>query len=285
MDVHTTFVPDLSSSIGSPIAALSEKRENGLDHFGSNTAFGQRQQYQLQSTQSRNMNPALNSLSQEQINNLREQFGSSSAFGAGAGANNRDNTIDSRDRARLLAGKDALASSSSSEDDNSTQSSFFEANPFLLLRGDAFQEYRGQLYSKLANNAAGIAASSAALKNGATSPPEGLKPSFFSEKQAVVTVTENEMIVAGVAAIAQKTLFEKLSTAFWDAFSGQSGSGTAGQTPLLRTGAGAEKQVDGKKVADVLSGKSRLAVVPNVESAKEEETGLESALEKLALRK
>jgi len=204
MDVHTTFVPDLSSGIGSPIAALSEKRENGLDHFGSNMAFGGQRQ-QLQPTQSRNMNPALNSLSQEQINNLREQFGSSSAFGAGAGSNNRNNTIDSRDRARLLAGKDAL--SSSEDDNNSTQSSFFEANPFLLLRGDAFQEYRGQLYSKLANNAAGIASSQSALKAGLSSPPEGLKPAFFAAPSATVVEGGKAMIseaqMAGVAAIAQ----------------------------------------------------------------------------------
>jgi len=42
--------------------------------------------------------------------------------------------------------------------------------------------------------------------------------------------------------------------------------------------------VDGQKVADVLSGKSRLEVVSNNGNA-DEKTGLEEALENLALKK
>ena len=94
-------------------------------------------------------------------------------------------------------------------------------------------------------------------------------------------MTMSDAQMAGVAAIAQKTLFEKLSTAFWDAFSGQQ-QGVANANSMLR--GERSKQVDGQKVADVLSGKSRLEVVSNNGKA-DEKTGLEEALENLALEK
>lgn len=253
MDVHTTLVPDFRISPG-PMAALSEKRENGLDHFGTANAFA-RQAPPAQAPQ-QNMNPALNALSAEQIANLRDQFSASSS------------ALPGRDRARQMAGKEEDATSS-----------FFEQNPFLLLRGESFQDYRGQLYAKLANNAAGIAASNSALRAGAAAPPEGLKPAFFagsppSEQQV------KEAQLGAVAVIAQKTLLSKLSTAFWDAFSGQTP-----QAKSLLGDAPARKEVDGKKVADVLAGRSRLEVVENKRENTSSATGLEDQLEKLALRK
>lgn len=286
LDVHTTLVPDVRLAAGglglgmdpgmSPVSALSEKRVNGLDHFGTanfaaNANARQHQQQQLP-TLNMNMNPALDTLSSEQVNSLRDQFSSSSA-----------SALSGRDRARQLAGKEDeshLTRAGASSSGATASSSFFEQNPFLLLRGESFQDYRGQLYAKLANNAAGIAASSSALKSGAAAPPAGLQPAFFSGAPEQI----REAQVGAVAAIAQKTLLEKLSTAFWDAFAGQSPSQSQKAGGLLAAPSSSEKkEVDGQKIADVLSGRSRLQVVKN--DQEQEATGLEDALERLALRK
>ena len=273
MDVHTTFVPELN--IGSPAAGLAGKREPL-----SATV----------STYGGNMNPALNGLSDAQLNALREQFVTSSTKSIGKANQNKDNHI---------------------------TDTFFETNPFLFLRNDNLQDYRGQLYAKIANNVAGLQVSQQANKTGLT-PPAGLRPAFFSptsssysssaasfsSSSAAVSSSSSRsssvidnMILADadmqatvniqrVGALATKTLLEKLSSAFWEAFTGDQPAGR----PLLasqnrNSTSAVGSSIDGRKVADVVGGKQKLVLVPVSEGSGSSIDGLERELGKLELSK
>lgn len=192
-----------------------------------------------------NMNPALNNLSNEQVDRLREQ-------------------------------------SQQKRDTDPVKDGFFETNPLLSLRSDKLQDYRGQLYSKLAHNFAGIQAAQNASRAG-TTLPEGTKPAFFAapsvsvEADLVRQQAQAHTATLQVAgALVTKTLFEKLSSAFWDAFTGED---LKAQKGLLPSSAAQKKQsLDAKKVADVIGGKARLAVVPATTSEKD----LDALSEKMA---
>jgi len=257
MDVHTTFVPEINinspaASFNSPSSAsslLAGKREKDINISNGAFAYGG------------NMNPALNGLNEAQLNFLRDQFVSSAAAAAAASSINNN----------------AQQKKSTSDP---VRDSFFETNPFLLLRNDSLQDYRGQLYSKLAHNVAGIQATQQAQKSG-NALPAGLRPAFLSSPSTTATVAvdpvqESERVAKHVGALATKTLFEKLSTAFWDAF--------AGEQPATRSMVPVKKSVDGQKVADVIGGRSKLVVVP-VTSEKEEVDILTLELNKLNLVK
>ncbi|KAI5478409.1 bZIP transcription factor [Pseudohyphozyma bogoriensis] len=159
-----------------------------------------------------------------------------------------------------------------------TFDNFFESNP-LWLRADNIDEYRGQLYGKVANNVAGAAA---ANKSGSTPNaqghlplPTGFRPAFFQSSRSLsppaallsgkeardinptsdllafqnprAAVEEENRRVAGLAA---STLFSKMTGAFFEAF-----AGTVEERKL--------GMMSSEKVASVLSGRSSLQVVPN----------------------
>jgi hypothetical protein len=260
MDVHTTFVPEINinsptASFHSPSSAaslLAGKREKDVNPSSNAFAYGG------------NMNPALNGLSEAQVNYLRDQFVSSAAAAAAVSSNNQQKKNSSSDPIR---------------------DSFFETNPFLLLRNDSLQDYRGQLYSKLAHNVAGIQASQQAQKSGSTLPA-GLRPAFFaggtSASPVVDPARESERVAEHVGALATKTLFEKLSTAFWDAF--------AGERPVTRSMVPAvkgsnTKVLDGQKIADIIGGRSKLVVVSLEQGQRDDLTSLSSQLDELDLAK
>jgi hypothetical protein len=86
-------------------------------------------------------------------------------------------------------------------------------------------------------------------------------------------------IVEKIAVIAQKTLLEKMTSAFWDAFAGEQPSPKS----MVRASV-AKREMDPAKVAAVLSGKSSLQVVPNPTSSTEQD-GLQEMMGKLDLQK
>lgn len=236
VDVHTTLVPEIN--IGSPLTTFTGKRESSKDLSSSAFSYGQ------------NMNPALNGLSHDQLSALRENFLSSSA----------------------------RASSGQKRANDPVKESFFDANPFLLLRNDNLQDYRGQLYSKLAHNVAGIQQAQHAQKTGQSPEFDGMKPAFFSapepdSKLPSAAQDAQQAQLTRIGALATKTLFEKMSSAFWDAF--------AGEQPNTR-----QIIPDRKKIADVIGGKSRLVVVDNPATSKEDDLdALLGRMDKLDLKK
>lgn len=148
-----------------------------------------------------------------------------------------------------------------------THDNFFESNPFHL-RAENVEEYRGALYGKLANNAAGLLAS-----KGSSSIPNGFRPAFFSSPppryptgkesrdvypssdlasfQSPRLATEERTRFetnAYVATLATRTLFERMTIAFVDAFAGADPSNGSGG-------------FSGEKVAAILSGKSKFGLV------------------------
>lgn len=165
-----------------------------------------------------------------------------------------------------------------------TFDNFFDTNP-LWLRPENIEEYRGQLYGKVAHNMAGVAA---AQKSG-TSPnsngnlplPTGFKPAFFSTPRSsssgpflassgkesrdtypytndllafqspsrAATTEEQQRLktTAFVAGLATQTLFSRMTGAFVEAFAGNTAGGLMSR----------------EKVAAVLSGRASLKVVPN----------------------
>lgn len=223
-----------------------------------------------------NMNPALNGLTPEQIANLREQFfNANSGLGLPPASNEYENP------ANVVSGK--INRNGAALDP--LQNSFFDSNPFISLRQDSLQDYRAQLYAKLANNVAGIhqaqqqqPAQGNKSSNGVAM--NGLRPAFFANAPISSNTTTNEadhQEVVKIANIAQKTLFDKLSTAFWDAFAGNNTlpaksmvppSSSSATTGAKRRGSNAgHGDVDGQKVADIIAGRSRLQVVKKNDDA------------------
>lgn len=244
MDVHTTFVPDFN--IGSPamssVSLSGKPQQRELNpSLASLFAYGG------------NVNPGLNNLSEQQVASLREHFGSSAAI-APAGPRR--------------SGGDVKTANSSADP---IRDSFFDTNPFLVLRNDNMQDYRGQLYSKLANNIAGIQTLSHASKAGHASPPAGLRPAFFSAspvatEQSTISASSSQpsaAVAQHVGALATKTLFEKLSTAFWDAFTGeQPQAKTLIPQSNGATSSSRSKHASGSTtMADVVTGRSKLVLV------------------------
>lgn len=164
---------------------------------------------------------------------------------------------------------------------------FFGSNPFSL-RADQVEEYRASLYGKLAHNAAGLQASqklqqsSGASSDGPLPVPAGFRPAFFSSPtfmrdppppysppqtplslagkdardvassdlfNAQTMVDDSARSTEVVASLATQTLFRRMASAFLDAFAGTDSASSGRLSP--------------DKVASVLSGQSRLAVVPN----------------------
>lgn len=332
MNVHTTLIPELNFNFPVPPPSVfsasppsltdGTSSNNSLSAPSSNTSqsggaspvpsftssvadiFAGKKDRDVAAPSARlNMNPALNGLSQEQINNLREQFfASAPGFAA---VNNNGNNNNTNNNVNVTSGKVARSPL------DPLQNSFFDSNPFISLRQDNLQDYRAQLYAKLANNVAGIHQAQQQQQqqssngNKAQSPVNGLKPAFFASPAPTQQIqgataasssssagAANELAMAGsmvtskdaaemakIASIAQKTLFDKLSTAFWDAFSGsqhstpkgiipakpqsQSQSSTSSSSPRRRGSNASAVNVDGQKIADVLAGRSRLQVVKN----------------------
>lgn len=247
VDVHTTLVPDIS--IGSPVLP----HQRGLDAISGKISSTKDIAESHYSGYGQNMNPGLNNLSAEQLKLLRQTL----VNGAGAAQQPKKDTV-----------KDA----------------FFDNNPFLLLRQESFQDYRGQLYSKLANNIAGI--HSAQQANGDTAsrqaPLAGFQPAFLVQPTTTsapsTAITPQEVIHAST--LVQKTLFEKMSSAFWDAFTGSEPQDSKGL--LARTPA-SSKEMNAKKMADVIGGRSRLQVIPVEEKSTSDE--LEGMMQKLEIVK
>lgn len=167
----------------------------------------------------------------------------------------------------------------------STFESFFESNP-LWLRADNIEEYRTQLYGKVAHNMAGAAAAQKAA-GGATSPsghlplPVGFRPAFFTSPRAAPAAllsgkehrdevpppssdllafqsprtnnlqqeVQRDRASALVAGIATQTLFSRMAGAFVDAFAGS----TAEERKVGFSSA---------KVASILDGSATVQVVP-----------------------
>ncbi|SGY14326.1 BQ5605_C010g06142 [Microbotryum silenes-dioicae] len=161
----------------------------------------------------------------------------------------------------------------------STFEDFFASNPYWL-RPDQVEEYRGQLYGKIANNTAGLIAAqklgSSQLTSGShLSMPNGFRPAFFTsspssarfaapsmnggkeprdvgpssdllEFQSPRAALAQQQATALVATLATQTLFSKMTSAFVDAFTGSDGG----------------KTMDANKVADVLAGRSKVQLVP-----------------------
>ncbi|KAL8278577.1 hypothetical protein RQP46_009069 [Phenoliferia psychrophenolica] len=165
---------------------------------------------------------------------------------------------------------------------------FFESNPYWL-RPEHVEEYRSQLYGKMANNMAGTAAAhKAAASSTSTSPASssgsppstqylpilpGFRPSFFTSPVSLPTPpssssssTTDDLLAfqspslalsqqqqnQHVARLATTTLLSRMTSAFVDAFSGGPPAGTGGG------------MMNPDKVASVLSGRSTVKVVPNI---------------------
>ncbi|KAK4054693.1 hypothetical protein OIO90_003505 [Microbotryomycetes sp. JL221] len=190
---------------------------------------------------------------------------------------------------------------------------FFGSNP-LWLRAGQVEEYRASLYGKLAHNAAGLQASQKLQQqtNSMTLPlPTGFRPAFFSTPSAATlrdppppyspprddltfgsdkqardvaptsadlfraqqNLGDRERQTVVVASLATQTLFGRMASAFMDAFVGSEISST--------------RQFNADKVASVLSGQSRLAIVPNetqmTASARSEVDALDSSFGRMNL--
>ncbi|KAM0789527.1 hypothetical protein ACM66B_000342 [Microbotryomycetes sp. NB124-2] len=178
-----------------------------------------------------------------------------------------------------------------------TMEDFFGSNP-IWLRADQVEEYRASLYGKLAHNAAGLQASQKMQQstNSTTLPlPAGFRPAFFStpsarfdppppyspshdfapsEKTTADLVRAQsspaDSQAAVVASLATQTLFSRLTSSFFSAFMGDEPSAAGRQT------------LNPDKVAAVLSGQSRLAIVPT-ETASDVDS-LDLSLSRLSLR-
>lgn len=187
------------------------------------------------------------------------------------------------------------------------QSSFFDTNPFISLRQDNLQDYRAQLYAKLANNVAGIHQAQqqqnqqqSSNKGSNQQSMTGLRPAFFANQPIPRDVLDAQQqqqqdpeVIAKIASIAQKTLFDKLSTAFWDAFAGNNTPATKSLIPsdsamnssrrnsrATTTGA-----ADGQQVADVIAGRSRLQIVKNEMPEDDDLDALARQVQNLGLKK
>lgn len=125
--------------------------------------------------------------------------------------------------------------------------SFADVNPFTFKTLDA---YRMQLWGKMA-------AQQSQPHPQPYTPPHGLagnlKPHFFSPSRAYPTPPASPKLPskeqAAAAAIASQTLFSKLGSAFWEAFSGSPAHPSA------------TRQWDAEKVRKVLDGSAVVKVV------------------------
>ncbi|KAM0752984.1 hypothetical protein T439DRAFT_323600 [Meredithblackwellia eburnea MCA 4105] len=271
MPVHTTLLPEFNLSVKPAFA--------NANPFFSNQSF----------------NPALNNLTQAQLNelpamtaHLRTGFAAPSPSSAAEGTT-------------------VATSPTATGPRTGTFESFFESNPFWL-RPQNVEEYRGQLYGKVANNMAGTAAAhkeqqSSSASSSSPSPnthlpvPSGFRPAFFTspasgmlgykEPRDIASTSlsspshtwggsssadllafqsprEDQRLrderTALVAGLATQTLFNRMAAAFVDAFAGPSAGGVPTSDDPLGKGKG--RMMSSDKVASVLSGRSTLQVVP-----------------------
>lgn len=288
-----------TGSIGELLAGKRERDANASSYNSSNARL--------------NMNPALNGLTPDQIANLREQF-----FNANSTmlppSSSSSSSVQEDNAASLVSGKVSRHTNGNAATLDPLQNSFFDSNPFISLRQDSLQDYRAQLYAKLANNVAGIhQAQSLQSSNNNKNPTSssengmnGLRPAFFAQSLPVNNgnVNEKDAEVVKIASIAQKTLFDKLSTAFWDAFAGNNTvpnkgmipsssierkrrSSTSSSSSSSSSSGINSNEVDGQKVADLLAGRSKLQIVKvNDQEEKEDKVdSLTRQVENMGLKK
>ena len=174
---------------------------------------------------------------------------------------------------------------------NTVNDTFLSTNPYSL-RHQTMEEYRGQLYQKLSHNIGLIKNSNTGVDR------EALKLTFFTNPSSL-RETPNSSILSGklpkdlsrpvsptanenltpvsineavhITNVVKTTLMSKMFNAFMEGFTGSSTSVQSGQA-----------LIDPKKVSDVLSGRSRIEVVPSTNGNKREE-GLEYSLQRLSL--
>ncbi|KAK9899796.1 hypothetical protein P389DRAFT_207419 [Cystobasidium minutum MCA 4210] len=326
MNVHTTLIPELNFNFPVPppsmfssspptTTASSTDANNGASNNASSgrtspastgsgyasiadMLAGKRERdanASLNVNSRLNMNPALNGLTPEQIANLREQF-----FNANSTMLPPSSSAQEENATSLVSGKVSRGGNNHGLDP--LQNSFFDTNPFISLRQDSLQDYRAQLYAKLANNVAGIHQAQSSSNHNSNSNKNsdglnGLRPAFFAASPPAIN--EKDAEVAKIASIAQKTLFDKLSTAFWDAFAGNNTSSTRSMVPATssdakrpsarRGSSSSNGDVDGQKVADLLAGRSRMQIVSNVNNNNQEKEdkvdSLARQVENMALKK
>lgn len=176
----------------------------------------------------------------------------------------------------------------------STFDEFAQANPFALRR-ETVEAYRTQLWARLAREAAYTHAAHTQQQGQQQHPLVGqLKPAFFrapttewdssllSQKHRLAaaqasssssstpsspaatlapTLSEDNDAahLALLATLAQRTITSRLASAFFEAFTPASSSFPSSSTS---TAEGHQHQFDADKVARVLSGRSRVTVVP-----------------------
>ncbi|KAK4054183.1 hypothetical protein OIV83_001209 [Microbotryomycetes sp. JL201] len=259
--VHTTMLPDIN------FAAANANAKPAL-YTGS-------------------FNPVLNALSQDQAAQL-----------PGSTSHLRGATLTSQ------ASADAKVAPKGTFED------FFGSNP-LWLRADQVEEYRASLYGKLAHNAAGLQASHKSQQSTGSSMlslPAGFRPAFFSTpsharfdppppyspstdavpaEKCRLDVTAADFMraqsssvadsqTAVVASLATQTLFSRLTSSFFSAFMGDEPSINGRQS------------LNPDKVAAVLSGQSRLAIVPTgaapIPTASSDVDSLDMSMSQLSLQ-
>lgn len=209
--VHTTLIPDLSTSLASQLTQKS-------------------------------FNPALNSLTSSQLNELPN----------------------------LTSHLRPSAPPTTTNQDTSSSSAFadlFSTNPFYLSPS-SLDSQRASLYSRIAHNTSGLVQSRKLAPSASSTDqlplPQGFKPAFFSSSppptkstdkhhptssttnellsfQSPSTTSHQDLFASRLASIAHQTLLSKMSNAFLSAFSGTKGAENA---------------------RDVINGRARLQVVP-----------------------
>ncbi|GAA5903680.1 bZIP transcription factor [Sporobolomyces salmoneus] len=243
--VHTTLVPDFSS--------LASHLTNKASFNLPNQSF----------------NPNLNNLTSEQLNELP--------------------SLTSH-----------LRSTPTTSNNTSAFQDLFSTNPFYLNHA-SLESQRAGLYSRIAHNTAGVAQakkqqSSSSSPDGQLPLPVGFRPAFFSSSSSSIpskstektlpassSTTTQELLAfqspssapappshqdayqLKLAQMASETLLSKMTSAFFNAFSGGAPSSSSSW--------------DNDKVKDVISGRATLQVVPV--SSTSEKKGLEALEERM----
>ncbi|KAK4698428.1 bZIP-type transcription factor MBZ1, partial [Phenoliferia sp. Uapishka_3] len=264
MPVHTTCVPFL------PFTTTSKPYLRTLPFYRFLPEFSLGMKPTLSPFATQSFNPALNNLTSSQLGQLP--------------------SLTSHLRNGYTSPPADATTPSPSASRTGTFEPFFESNPYWL-RPDNVEEYRSQLYGKVAHNMAGTAAShkasgtssSSASSNGSPDStnqhlpiPAGFRPAFFTSPAAGLSGNkesrrdafssssdllafqsprevqrQQDQHTAFVAGLAAQTLFSRMASAFVEAFAGSAGEG------------GKNGMMSGEKVASVLSGRSSLKVVEN----------------------
>ncbi|GAA5993965.1 hypothetical protein JCM11641_006755 [Rhodosporidiobolus odoratus] len=111
---------------------------------------------------------------------------------------------------------------------------------------------------KKANDLLAFQSPSAAASLSSASSSSSIDPTLPMSHQEALTLRSQAALAAQVVNVAQKTLVQRMAGAFWEAFSG-SPPAPSSATSTTRT---MPPQLDSNKIAQVLSGKARVQVVP-----------------------